>query len=94
MQRLERQPEAVKNALRLMKEEGFSGSFTLEFTEGTRAPSESMEQLFTSAVGVLRVLRLDWRFISFWSRLSTSALASVTGVSQFRSGYRLADMLL
>jgi sugar phosphate isomerase/epimerase len=60
MQRLERQPEAVKNALRLMKEEGFSGSFTLEFTEGTRAPSESMEQLFTSAVADLRFLREHW----------------------------------
>jgi sugar phosphate isomerase/epimerase len=60
MQRLERQPEEVGNALRLMKEEGFCGSFTLEFTEGTRAPSESVEQLFASAVADLHFLREHW----------------------------------
>lgn len=57
VQRLERQPEVVKDRLHIMKEEGFSGSFSLEFTEGTSSPDESPEMLFSSALADLQCLR-------------------------------------
>ena len=57
MQRLERQPEVVNERLRVMREAGFAGSFTLEFTEGTSSPDESMEALFDAALADLCYLR-------------------------------------
>jgi sugar phosphate isomerase/epimerase len=62
MQRLDRQPKVVKERLHLMREEGFSGSFALEFTEGTGSPTESTETLFSSAIADLNYLRehLTW----------------------------------
>lgn len=57
MQLLERQPKVVDERLRLMREAGFAGSFTLEFAEGTGSPNESMEALFDAALADLSYLR-------------------------------------
>ena len=55
--RLDRSPARVREALHIMDEEGFQGSFTLEFTEGTRAPNENMENLWHAALSDLHFLR-------------------------------------
>lgn len=46
--------------LRLLKEVGFRGTFTLEFTRGTGAPDENMEALFAEALKDLHFLRENW----------------------------------
>ena len=55
--RLDSRSTHVKEALHIMQDEGFRGSFTLEFTEGTRAPDENMEGLWQAALADLRFLR-------------------------------------
>lgn len=47
---------AVKEAVHLMRERGFHGSFTLEFTEGTGKPDENIEDLFKAGVDDLHFL--------------------------------------
>lgn len=54
---LSRDVQRVREAVSIMKHNGFSGSFTLEFTEGTRAPDENAEALFEAALRDLDVLR-------------------------------------
>ena len=48
--RFDRHPRKVREALRIMKDHGFQGSFTLEFTEGTGQPDESIEGLYENAL--------------------------------------------
>jgi sugar phosphate isomerase/epimerase len=55
--RLDRRPRHVGEALQVLREEGYAGSFTLEFTEGTRAPDEHIEGLWEAAQADLAFLR-------------------------------------
>jgi len=55
--RLDRNPAHVDEALHIMREEGYAGSFTLEFTEGTRASDENMDDLWEAALADLHFLR-------------------------------------
>ena len=55
--RFDRRPALAKQALRLMAEEEFQGSYTLEFTEGTRAPDENIDTLFENAVRDFQFLK-------------------------------------
>jgi sugar phosphate isomerase/epimerase len=57
---LDSQPTMVKEALHIMQEEGFSGSFTLEFAEGTGKPEEKREELYKAALRDLAFLREHW----------------------------------
>jgi len=57
---LDRRPEAAKEALKVMRDYGFSGTFTLEFTEGTSAPDENMEDLFQAALRDFAFLKEHW----------------------------------
>lgn len=50
-------PARVKEALKVMSDGGFSGSFTLEFSKGTREPGENMADLWTAAKDDLDFLR-------------------------------------
>ncbi len=54
--RLDRKPDRAKQAIRILREEGFCGSFTLEFTEGI-GPGEKIEELFRNATIDLEFLR-------------------------------------
>jgi sugar phosphate isomerase/epimerase len=54
---LHQQPQRVREALRIMREEGFQGTFTLEFTAGTGASGECPETLFQAALADLDFLR-------------------------------------
>ena len=54
---LTRQPAFVTQALRLLRDEGFRGSFTIEFTGGVGAGDEKPETLFQYAVQDLQFLR-------------------------------------
>lgn len=47
----------VTETLHIMREEGFQGSFTLEFTEGTRQPDENIAGLYAAALQDLQLLR-------------------------------------
>lgn len=58
--RLDRDPGYVREALAVMREGGFRGSFTLEFAEGTRSASENMEELFSAVLADLAFLRENW----------------------------------
>ena len=42
---------------RIMEDHGFQGSFTLEFTEGTGQPGESIEGLYENALRDLAFLK-------------------------------------
>ncbi len=55
--RLERKAEVVAEAIGIMREEGYAGSFTLEFAQGTGEPDENVEDLFGNAVADLEFLR-------------------------------------
>jgi hypothetical protein len=57
VQCLYREPKLVKEALHIMLEEGFTGTYTLEFTEGTSSPDENMETLFNAALNDLDFLQ-------------------------------------
>jgi len=58
--RLDRNPGFVKETLKIVREEGYTGSFTLEFAEGTNAPEERIEDLYQNALRDLRVLKENW----------------------------------
>lgn len=58
--RLDRRPKEVKEALRILKDNGFAGSFTLEFTEGTRTADDRPDHLFANALLDLAYLREQW----------------------------------
>lgn len=55
--RLDRRPQEARTALRLLKDYGFSGSFTLEFTEGTGTADDTPEKLFSNAKADLAFLK-------------------------------------
>lgn len=55
--RLDRRPEFVEETIHVLREEGFVGSFTLEFTEGTNRPGENVTGLWRNAVLDLAYLR-------------------------------------
>lgn len=55
--RLDNQPEHVREALRVMRGEGFQGAFTLEFTQGTREPGENVADLWEAALADLHFLK-------------------------------------
>ena len=57
MIRLDRCASRAKEAIHILREEGFQGSLTLEFAEGTRAPDENIEALWEAAVADLHFLR-------------------------------------
>jgi sugar phosphate isomerase/epimerase len=59
--RLNKRPAPVRECLRVLEGEGFRGSFTLEFTEGTRTPGENIEDLFRNAAEDLSFLRENLR---------------------------------
>jgi len=54
---LERKPTLVRETLHIMREEGYTGSFTLEFTEGTNRPGEHVDLLWDNALRDLQFLR-------------------------------------
>ena len=58
--RLDRRPREAKHALKVMRDHGFSGTFTLEFTEGTSAPDENPEDLFQAALSDFAFLKEHW----------------------------------
>jgi sugar phosphate isomerase/epimerase len=55
--RLESRSAFAKEILAALRDEGYAGSFTLEFAEGTRTPDENPEGLYASALRDLRFLR-------------------------------------
>ncbi len=48
--RFDRRPDTARRALDMLGEAGFSGSYALEFAEGTGADGENIEDLFRNAV--------------------------------------------
>lgn len=56
--RLDRRPDKVRDALEIMDAHGFKGSFTIEFTGGTRAADETIDLLWENARRDLETLRL------------------------------------
>jgi sugar phosphate isomerase/epimerase len=58
--RLSRQPDEARAILDVMREAGYAGSFTLEFTEGTTMPHENAESLYRAALDDLSFLRVHW----------------------------------
>lgn len=57
MIRLERCAPLAQEAIHILREEGFEGSLTLEFAEGTRAPDENIDALWEAALADLHFLR-------------------------------------
>ena len=55
--RLRSDPAHVREVLAVMRGEGYAGSFTLEFTEGTGSPDESIDGLWQAALDDLSFLR-------------------------------------
>lgn len=55
--RLDRRPAFVRDTVRLMRDAGFRGSWTLEFTEGTNRPGENIDDLWANALLDLAFLR-------------------------------------
>ena len=55
--RLERRGDIAKEAIHIMLEEGYAGSFTVEFTEGIETPDENMEMLLENATADLEFLK-------------------------------------
>lgn len=58
---LDENPAFAMERLKLLRDEGFQGSFTLEFTAGTNAPDEEREALYVAALRDLAFLREHWR---------------------------------
>jgi len=54
---LESDAARVRDALKIMRDGGFGGSFTIEFTEGTGSPDENPEMMFQNAAADMRFLR-------------------------------------
>jgi sugar phosphate isomerase/epimerase len=59
-QRLDTNPVLVDERLGILREGGFRGSFSLEFTAGTRAPDETRQRLWRNALADLAFLRERW----------------------------------
>lgn len=57
--RLCEQPQHVRTRLALMRDAGYTGSFTLEFTAGVNVPPEDRDALFAAACEDLAFLRED-----------------------------------
>lgn len=57
---LDENPALAKERLQLLRDEGFRGSFTLEFTAGTNTPEENREALYAAAERDLAFLREHW----------------------------------
>ncbi len=55
--RIDRRPDVAREAIHIMREEGFAGSFTIEFTEGVGEPDENIETLFENARADLECLK-------------------------------------
>lgn len=53
-------PARVKEALKVMRDGGFAGSFTIEFSKGTREPGENIGDLWNAAKADLDFLRSHW----------------------------------
>ncbi|MFZ4453104.1 sugar phosphate isomerase/epimerase family protein [Salibacterium aidingense] len=53
---LKKRPEFVKERIRIMKEAGFGGTLSLEFTEGTASVEETPEKLYQHALEDLAFL--------------------------------------
>ena len=58
--RLDRLSERALACLGVMKEFNFYGSFTIEFTEGTSAPSENIDGLYENAMKDMRFIRENY----------------------------------
>lgn len=57
---LDENPAFVKERLQFLQDEGFRGSFTLEFTAGTNTPDENRDALWAAAQRDLAFLREHW----------------------------------
>jgi sugar phosphate isomerase/epimerase len=55
--RFDRRPERAKEAVRIMRAAGYTGSCTFEFTEGMNAPGENADDLFANALIDLAFLK-------------------------------------
>lgn len=60
-ERLDRQPDTVRRSLDAMRAAGFTGSFTLEFTEGANQPGDTPERMWENALHDLAYLRAALR---------------------------------
>ncbi|MDP6779632.1 MAG: hypothetical protein QGI83_22950 [Candidatus Latescibacteria bacterium] len=54
---LRNQPDHVRDAMQVMRAGGFERSFTLEFTQGTGEPDETIEGLWEAALSDLKFLK-------------------------------------
>ena len=59
--RLDRDADTARECLRIMKANGFAGDFTMEFTEGTAAPDETIEMLYENAKRDMQFIKENWR---------------------------------
>ncbi len=57
---LDTQPEMAHAALEILRDGGFSGSFTMEFTLGTSTANDQTEYLWENALRDLKFLRENW----------------------------------
>ena len=55
--RFDRRPERVREAVRIMRQAGFSGACTFEFTEGANALGENIEELWRNTLLDLAYLK-------------------------------------
>lgn len=55
--RFDRFPQRAEQALRIMEDYGYRGSFALEFTEGAGLPDENIERLYENALYDLAFLK-------------------------------------
>jgi sugar phosphate isomerase/epimerase len=60
MLRLDEKPDAAREALHVLREGGFAGSFTVEFTAGTSTENDRPEFVWESALRDLAFLRENW----------------------------------
>ena len=56
---LEEWPKRVCDCLDVMKQNGFAGNFTIEFTGLTSAPGENIDDLFTNAIKDMNFIRAN-----------------------------------
>lgn len=55
--RLDRDPEFIREAIDIMRDAGYTGGYTLEFTEGTNTEGENIEELYDNALRDLALLK-------------------------------------
>ena len=58
--RLDRAPDFIRDCFAVMREHGFAGDFTIEFTELTGAPGENIEALFENAVADMAFIKNNY----------------------------------